>query len=142
MHFTPAFVLAALPFLGLVAGAVVDAPAAPVEERAEKVSIGINKRSRLAHADGSVNPAALKAHVARTTAKIERGFAAYERNMGHLHPLASTQVGTSKRTVGNEALTDDEEELWYGTISVGTPAVKYTVDFDTGSSVCCAALLE
>jgi cathepsin D len=107
MHFTPAFVLAVLPFLDLVAGAVVESP-----ERAEKISIGITKRSRLAHADGSFNAAAVKAHLARTAAKIERGFAAYERNVGHIHPLASTQVGRSKRTVGNEALTDDDVSIF------------------------------
>ncbi|EGO21894.1 hypothetical protein SERLADRAFT_335370, partial [Serpula lacrymans var. lacrymans S7.9] len=31
-------------------------------------------------------------------------------------------------------LTDDHGQLWFGSISVGTPAVTYTVDFDTGSS--------
>lgn len=59
---------------------------------------------------------------------------------------------SSKRATGSDDLTDDEAELWYGTISVGTPATKYTgkrdlifrqeyaflrpslVDFDTGSS--------
>ncbi|KAJ7593891.1 hypothetical protein C8J56DRAFT_884646 [Mycena floridula] len=29
---------------------------------------------------------------------------------------------------------DEADELWHGTISVGTPAVEYIVDFDTGSS--------
>ncbi|THH13660.1 hypothetical protein EUX98_g9696 [Antrodiella citrinella] len=35
---------------------------------------------------------------------------------------------------GALTLTDDANELWQGTISVGTPAVSCTVDFDTGSS--------
>ncbi len=82
-------------------------------------------------------------------------MAAYERNTGELHPLSSG-IGTSstdKRDDGGVPLTDFDEELWYGTISVGTPPniftgvtlfspvqnwpsdlMPYIVDFDTGSS--------
>ncbi|KIJ14864.1 hypothetical protein PAXINDRAFT_134519, partial [Paxillus involutus ATCC 200175] len=42
--------------------------------------------------------------------------------------------GAQKRGSGGDALTDANSQLWYGTISVGTPANTYTVDFDTGSS--------
>jgi cathepsin D len=122
MQFTTAFVLAALPFL--VSGAAVEAP---VEER--KLTVGLNKRSRLTHESGAVNFEAVKTHVSRTSAKIERGFAAFQRNTGVPHPLASTQIGTSKRATGSDKLTDDDEELWYGTISVGTPAVAFTGKF-------------
>ena len=31
-----------------------------------------------------------------------------------------------KRDTGADSLTDDSEELWYGTISVGTPASDFT----------------
>lgn len=57
--------------------------------------------------------------------KIQRGFAHYEANTGSAHPLAH-KGELSKRAVGNDALTDDAQELWYGAISVGTPAVAYT----------------
>ncbi|EIW86538.1 peptidase A1, partial [Coniophora puteana RWD-64-598 SS2] len=40
----------------------------------------------------------------------------------------------AKRAQGTDKLTDDSSELWYGSISVGTPATTFTVDFDTGSS--------
>lgn len=48
-----------------------------------------------------------------------RGFEAYERNTGQRHPNHPT--GATKRDVGKESLTDGSEQLWYGTISVGTP---------------------
>lgn len=39
-----------------------------------------------------------------------------------------------KRATGADALVNDGKSLWYGTISVGTPAVTFTVDIDTGSA--------
>jgi cathepsin D len=39
-----------------------------------------------------------------------------------------------KRDVAQDPLIDESSQLWIGTISVGTPPVQYTVDFDTGSS--------
>jgi cathepsin D len=119
MHFTTAFVLAALPFL--VSGAPVDAPA-----EARKLTVGLTKRSRLTLESGAVDMAAVKTHVSRTSAKIQRGFVAFQRNTGVPHPLAAPLIGSSKRATGSDQLTDDHEELWYGTISVGTPAVAFT----------------
>lgn len=59
-----------------------------------------------------------------TRSKYERGFAAYEKNTGSTHPLAFKN--TSKHGTGNDASTGDNSQLWYGKISVGTPAVDYT----------------
>ncbi|EIW85946.1 Asp-domain-containing protein [Coniophora puteana RWD-64-598 SS2] len=122
MRFTLATVVAALPFL-------VDA--APTT-RAPATKIPIQKRGTLNHASGAVNFSALNSHVASVKAKYERGFANYEKNVGKAHPLA--KASSSKRATGTDSLTDDSSQLWYGKISVGTPAVDYTVDFDTGSS--------
>jgi hypothetical protein len=40
----------------------------------------------------------------------------------------------SKRAIGQQPLNSQSNVLWWGNISVGTPPVQYTVDFDTGSS--------
>jgi len=42
--------------------------------------------------------------------------------------------GATAPGTGALPLIDDAGSLWHGTISVGTPPVDYTVDFDTGSS--------
>ena len=92
--------------------------------------------------------------------KFENGFAAYEANTGKAHPLSiipddldnsgddnsgndgSSDDGSGLRRRATAAasknavpLTDDNNgELWQGTLSIGTPARQYTVQFDTGSS--------
>ena len=58
--------------------------------------------------------------------KIQTGFTTYERNTGTVHPL-SQSVNLSRRAgSGGDSLTDFDGQLWYGTISVGTPAVSFT----------------
>jgi hypothetical protein len=61
-----------------------------------------------------------------TRRKIENGFAAYERNTGEKHPLATRIERSDKRKTGGDPLTDGNARLWYGAISVGTPAVSLT----------------
>ncbi|KAN0138185.1 eukaryotic aspartyl protease [Lactarius tabidus] len=126
MYFSPALVLAAFPFL-LVA-------ATPFEERPRNgISIPIAKRSGICNADGVVNVSKLQTNKQHTLRKIERGFEAYQRSTGAPHPSTSQLKRSSKRGNGIR-LTDDNAHLWYGSISVGTPAVTFTVDFDTGTS--------
>ncbi|KAI0318418.1 acid protease [Amylostereum chailletii] len=125
MYFSAAFILAALPFL---------TAAAPSSEARPGLAIPLQKRTAIRRADGVADTAALKANVKRSVAKVQRGFEAYARNTGSAHPLAKSMRTTQKRAAGADALTDDSEELWYGKISVGTPAKSFTVDFDTGSS--------
>lgn len=99
--------------------------------------------------------------------KIQSGLAAFERNTGNVHPAASGFQGSftantkraplekidsvvSKRATAAEPLTDSDEDLWFGTITVGTPPqtftgqfisvsagfgveFRFTVDIDTGT---------
>lgn len=56
----------------------------------------------------------------------------FELNSGHPHPNALIRgTRVAKRSTGSDSLTDDNQELWYGKISVGTPPVDYKIDFDT-----------
>jgi hypothetical protein len=59
--------------------------------------------------------------------KFIRGFDAFEKNTGTVHSLAEcARKAFDKRATGSEALTDAQEELWFGTISVGSPAQDFT----------------
>jgi hypothetical protein len=53
-------------------------------------------------------------------------MAAYERNTGRPHPLVGSIITLSKRDTGSVPLTDYEDDLWYGTIAIGTPARNFT----------------
>ena len=69
--------------------------------------------------------------------KYQTGFEAYKKNTGQNHPLdtSSGVFNVTRRSTGADPLTIEHGgQLWQGTITVGTPAVSYTVDFDTGSS--------
>ncbi|KAN0108977.1 acid protease [Russula decolorans] len=128
MYFSSAFVLAALPFL---VGAV------PVQNSARSVlSIPLLKRSTLTVGE-VVNVQNLQASLYHTVEKFERGFDTFESNTGKRHPLASKKGHPNKRrgAAATISLIDyHNNAMWYGNISVGTPATPYTVDFDTGSA--------
>ena len=42
------------------------------------------------------------------------------------HPLSGSVNNPHKRDTGDDPLTDGGEQLWYGTISVGTPPASFT----------------
>lgn len=59
-----------------------------------------------------------------TSRKYLKGVAAFQRHMGVL-PQSSHSHTLTRRTAGVDPLTDDGNERWQGTISVGSPAVEY-----------------
>lgn len=82
-----------------------------------------------------VNAESLLAHLAQVSAKYRRGFAAYEANEGHAHPLSKPSSSkTLKRDTGDVGLMAQGVELWYASIDVGTPAKIFTASIDTGSA--------
>ncbi|GAA6005907.1 hypothetical protein JCM10207_007270 [Rhodosporidiobolus poonsookiae] len=49
--------------------------------------------------------------------------------------FSATSSAAAAQKTGAVGLTDYQDgTLWYGTISIGTPAVNYLIDFDTGSA--------
>ena len=51
---------------------------------------------------------------------------AYAKNTGKEHPLYSRIKTSRKRRTGGVSLINTYFDLWYGTISIGTPPVDYT----------------
>ncbi|KAK7048160.1 acid protease [Favolaschia claudopus] len=135
--------LKVLPLFYLVACAVA-LPKIPLSKRND-ILAAMKRDGVLGHIDR------LKLQMAKTQSKIQAGISAIEKNTGRVHPAVTGSKGsfnaatnnpapeklsptTSKRATAAEPLTDADEDLWFGTITVGTPAQTFTVDFDTGSS--------
>ncbi|KAG1805346.1 acid protease [Suillus subaureus] len=92
-------------------------------------------RLPLERRNNQVDIKSLQAHLAQVSAKYRRGFAAYEANKGHAHPLSvPSSSKTMKRDDGDVPLMSQGVELWYASINVGTPAQTFTVSIDTGSA--------
>ncbi|THH12233.1 hypothetical protein EW145_g106 [Phellinidium pouzarii] len=109
--------------------------ATPTPRLSSSRVIPLSKRSSLSDDAGVININALHSQVKHMRGKIALGFANYEKNMGHPHPNSNASLPhINKRATASDPLTDDDERLWQGTILIGTPAKKFTVDFDTGSS--------
>ncbi|KAI0292907.1 acid protease [Russula brevipes] len=125
MFLSTTFILASLPLLA----AAVPQAGSPVPRG---ISIPVIKRSSLR--SGVVDTTKWQRRTRRSVAKLENGFAAYEKNTGVIHPLAGSIHNPHKRDTGSDPLTDDQNSLWFGNITIGTPSVSFTVQFDTGSS--------
>jgi len=125
MYFSHSFVLAILPFF------VAAIPLAqPPTSRG--IAIPIAKRAS-SFTNGSSSHVTM---VQNSVQKIKNGMALYEKNTGKPYPLSGGIKTSRKRGSGSGAvpLTNNQFISWYGTISIGTPPVEFTVNFDTGSS--------
>ncbi|KAG8735801.1 Type I transmembrane sorting receptor [Ceratobasidium sp. 414] len=113
-----------------IAGSVAAAPA----PAAKTITIPLHKRAAPLSKNGVVVPSALVRQVSRAQAKYARGNAAYKAKTGvDLFSGVKSLEQLAKRQ--NEGLIDeDQDELWAGTIGIGTPAQSFLIDFDTGSA--------
>ncbi|KAI9570735.1 aspartic peptidase domain-containing protein [Boletus coccyginus] len=96
------------------------------------LTIPIQKRLTLTR-DGIANLDAIRSHVAYSERKYLRGITAFERHSG-VPPSSLSDNALTRRAAADAPLSDDGNQRWYGTISIGSPAVEYTMDFDTGSA--------
>ncbi|QRW12729.1 aspartyl protease [Ceratobasidium sp. AG-Ba] len=117
--------LAGLVLAGLVSAVPLDAP------KRIGVVVPLHKRGHASLSNnGVIVPSALANAAKRVQVKYTRGNAAYKQRFGEdLFDFGATLV---KRQA--EALTDEQEELWAGEITIGTPPQSFLVDFDTGSA--------
>ncbi|EIW79067.1 acid protease [Coniophora puteana RWD-64-598 SS2] len=136
MHFTQSFVLAAMPFL-VAAAPSLHSPSIPIAKASGLIDT----------VTGAIDKLLLQNHVENTLAKVALGMEAYQKNTGAPHPLCddATMAASAQNAAkakarrdggqnGSIPLTDMKNQLWYGNVSVGTPAQTYSVLFDTGSS--------
>ncbi|KAH8982973.1 acid protease [Lactarius akahatsu] len=92
------------------------------------VAIPITKRMKVRDANGVADIAKLQRGIRHSLAPMRRTPAP--------HPSApKVKRADLEKRIGSEPLTNKDFNYWYGSISVGTPAKKFTVDFDTGSAL-------
>ncbi|CAE7092050.1 unnamed protein product [Rhizoctonia solani] len=110
-----------------IAGTVTAAPA-PGEPNT--LTIPLHKRDTFLTERGVVVASALARQVSRVQVKYARGNAAYKAKTGL--DLFSGILSLEKRQ--KEPLIDENDELWAGNITIGTPGQSFLINFDTGSA--------
>ncbi|KAH9929580.1 acid protease [Epithele typhae] len=117
------------------------ASATPIAPKKQGIAVPFSKRSSLKNADGTFNADRAMVETAKTINKHRANMINLEKNVGShvfkegafIREAAVLPEHLAKRQ--SESLTDEEDDLeWAGTISIGTPAQKFLIDFDTGSS--------
>ncbi|KAH9939219.1 aspartic peptidase domain-containing protein [Amylocystis lapponica] len=110
------------------------ATASPVTQESG-IRIPLAKRGSVTKTDGTVDRDAVKFDKARLQNKHRQNMLNVQRNTGSVPEyMHIPEPATLQRRQGL-SLTDQDNNLeWTGEISVGSPAQKFVIDFDTGSS--------
>ncbi|KAH7914886.1 aspartic peptidase domain-containing protein [Hygrophoropsis aurantiaca] len=95
------------------------------------ITIPLGKRSSIERSTGVADVSAVRASIAGAVAKVQHNLAIYEENTGR---SLTNSRRVRKRDQGSDPLFDYMDEYWYGNITIGTPPLTFSMDFDTGSS--------
>ncbi|KAJ7435463.1 acid protease [Mycena galericulata] len=126
----------------------VAASPSPGAPRTTGTTIPLRKRSSLTTADGvfdkdkaiAANAATINKHRQNLiNLKNNKGVAAFNAG-AEIKEVATLPSDVEARMLRRaekrqaESLTDENDEEWAGSISIGSPAQNFVIDFDTGSS--------
>ncbi|EIW51548.1 acid protease [Trametes versicolor FP-101664 SS1] len=101
------------------------------------IAIALTKRGSLTHPNGTFNGEKAVAARLKLESKHRQNLINLEHNIGsakfqELYPGVDTSKLAKRAGI---PLTDQEDDLeWTGSISIGSPAQTFNVDFDTGSA--------
>ncbi|CAE6382667.1 unnamed protein product [Rhizoctonia solani] len=104
--------------------------ASPTAEN-KVIIIPLHKRGSPLCKDGKVVASALARQVAKVQRRYAHGNAAYKKNTGF---ELFKGMGSKVKRQAEPLVDEEDDQLWAGTITIGTPGQSFLINFDTGSA--------